>query len=174
MGVWKLKELLAPYSLPVTPGHRGFWDDHRHSLSYRPNSSSPIPVGVSHLAEDFILFKTRNHCSQPGLASSNPRIICDIYSLLWDVAGIVCGSFVLQSLFILLALILSTNGPISVLCIQMSQRTVWWIKRTIFRYRTLFAEFVLLTHLCQPEVWHPIWHWVLFLPSCALNMLITL
>lgn len=56
----------------------------------------------------------------------------------------------------------------------MSQRTVWWIKRTIFRHGPLLVEFIPLTHLCQPQVWHPVWHWVLFLPLCALNMLITL
>lgn len=48
----------------------------RKEVSYWWNSYPPIPPGVSHLAEDFILFKTRDHCSHPGLASSNPRIIC--------------------------------------------------------------------------------------------------
>lgn len=67
----------------------------RKEMSYWPNTSSPIPPGVSHLAEKFILFKTRDRYSHPGLASSNPRIICDIYNLLWDVAGTMFHSFVL-------------------------------------------------------------------------------
>lgn len=36
----------------------------------------------------------------------------------------------------------------------------------------LLTEF--LAHLCQPEIWHPIWHWALFLSVCAFNMVITL
>lgn len=69
-------------------------------------SMASNPPIVSHLAEDLILFKARYHCSHPGLASPSPWIICDAYTLLWDVDGTMLRPFSLHSLFILFVLIL--------------------------------------------------------------------